>query len=301
MIEYFLLAFFASQPAAAVVPASTVSPTPAPVQAKKAPALKESVDISAQRFEVQGRRKEAVLSGNVVAVRGSTTLRCDRAIAEYSDGREIRRVQCSDNVEATDGDRWAHGEHAVFDNVSGTLTVTGTPKARQGSTFMEGSKVTLETNRDVTTVVDATIVAAGASSSGPAGLETVISADHFELQARRRRAVLTGNVKAIKGPTTLTCDRAIAIYSDRQQLKRLECAGRVQAVDGDKWASGQRAEFDVIRERLSLTGKPQARQGGSVLEGTKVTFFSGRDLMVVDDARAVLEDVKAPAAAGGRR
>ncbi len=284
--------------AAAVVPASSTAPAPK----EKPPALKEPVDLSADRFEVQGRRKEAVLSGNVVAVRGTTTLRCDRAIAEYSNGREIRRVECTQNVEATDGDRWAQGDNAVFDNVTGTLVVTGTPKARQGSTFMEGSKVTLETHRDVTTVVDATILATGASSSGAVGPSPVrISADTFELQARRHRAVLSGNVKAIKGPTTLTCDRAIAIYSDRQQLKRLECAGRVQAVDGDKWASGQRAEFDVLRERLSVTGTPRARQGGSMLEGTKVTFYSGKDLMVVDDARAVIDRANVPAAAGGRR
>ncbi len=289
MIEYFLMAFFAAGPARQVAPAPASAQTqPAAAVAPVTPVAKsvgltEPVDISADRFEVQGRRHEAVLSGNVRAVRGSTTLRCDRAVAAYSSGREIRRVECAENVEATDGDRWARGQNAVFDNVAGTLVVTGNPQARQGSTFMEGSKVTLQTSRDVTTVEDARIVVAD---------ETRISADHFELQARRHRAVLSGNVRAVKGPTTLTCDRAVAIYSDRQQLKRIECAGRVQAIDGDKHASGQRAEFDVARSRLSVTGTPRARQGGSTLEGTRVTFHSGEDRMIVEDARVLLDGVR---------
>jgi lipopolysaccharide export system protein LptA len=173
MIEYFLMAFFAGTPgtgtATATAPAVHAGAPSQPVQAasqKKeavsrpvAPAdFKNPIQITAERFEIQGRRREAVWAGNVTAVRGPTRLTCDRLVAFYTANQEVTRIECAGNVEAEDGNKWAKGQRADFDNVNGILIVTGTPQARQGATLMEGTKVTFHVGRDLMVVDNARIV-----------------------------------------------------------------------------------------------------------------------------------------------
>jgi lipopolysaccharide export system protein LptA len=59
--------------------------------------------------------------------------------------------------------------------------------------------------------------------------------------------------------------------------------------DGEKWARGDRAEFDNVRGVLVVTGNPEARQGPNFMRGTKVTFVVGKDTLEVENARTVFE------------
>ena len=172
MIEYFLMAFLSGAPTAppvqpGVQPAvaqAGVPTQPVPVAAQKAEPkpkqreFKNPININADRFEIQGKRREAVWSGNVTAVRGGTKLTCDRLVAFYTSNQEITRIECAGNVEVHDGNKRAKGERADFDNVTGILVVTGTPQARQGGTLMEGTKVTFNVARDLMVVDNAKIV-----------------------------------------------------------------------------------------------------------------------------------------------
>lgn len=114
--------------------------------------FKNPVNITADRFEIQGKRQEAVWSGNVKAVRGKTVLTCHRLIAHFTKSQEIRRIECVDNVVATHEDMWARGERADFDNIKGLLVVTGSPEAKKGGNRMRGQKITVDITRDVITV-----------------------------------------------------------------------------------------------------------------------------------------------------
>lgn len=161
MIEYFLMAFLSagaqdagtSTPsAAATAQGQTPSTQPAPVSPAE---FKNPVNITADRFEIQGKRQEAVWSGNVKAIRGRTVLLCERLIAHYTKTQEIRRIECIGGVEATHGDMWARGERADFDNVAGILVVTGSPRARKGPNAMTGSRITFDVTRDTILVEQA--------------------------------------------------------------------------------------------------------------------------------------------------
>ena len=114
--------------------------------------FKNPVNITADRFEIQGRRQEAVWLGNVKAVRGRTILTCERLIAHYTKQQEINRIECVGRVEATHGDMWAKGERADFDNVSGILTVTGSPEARKGQNQLRGARIVFDVARDTISV-----------------------------------------------------------------------------------------------------------------------------------------------------
>jgi lipopolysaccharide export system protein LptA len=158
MIEYFLAAFFvaqpsdqpATQPAAIAVPDAGVG--------KPSPSFRQPV-IKADKLEVLGKEHQLVYSGRVRVQRGTTTVTCERLIASYTARQEeITKIVCVGGVEVLDGDRWAKGERAEFDNVHGVLEVTGSPQAKQGKNLISGSKVIFYVGRDTLTVLDATTI-----------------------------------------------------------------------------------------------------------------------------------------------
>ena len=162
MIEFFLMAFFmASGPERPASDGGTAAPAGSPAN------FKRPVEITADKLAIAGKRSEAIWSGHVKARRGTTLLRCDRLIAHYTRAQEITRIECVGGVEVEDGDRWAKGERADFDNVTGVLEVTGSPEARQGPNHMRGTKVTFLVEKDVIEVQNAQTVFETSARGGP--------------------------------------------------------------------------------------------------------------------------------------
>ncbi|WP_164008072.1 LptA/OstA family protein [Pyxidicoccus trucidator] len=161
MIEFLVMAFFVAQPApAAAAPAPADGGTP-PAAARPSSSLapvdiKEPVQISADL--ITGEKTQAVLTGNVKAKHRTMDLRCDRMTAYYTQPRVVTRVVCTGGVQAEDGDRMARGERAEYDVSSGVLVVTGSPEARQGTTYMRGTKVRLTLGSERLEVENAVII-----------------------------------------------------------------------------------------------------------------------------------------------
>jgi len=158
MIEYLLMAFFVAQP---VAPAPAPPPTPAAqagarAPAKGAPSLRNPVEVTARL--VTGGRNQAVFTGDVLVKHQTLELRCDKMTAWYDGPREVTRVECAGNVRAVDGDRSARGERADFDVPTGVLVVTGNPEARQGTTFLSGTKVRMTLGSENVEVENARVI-----------------------------------------------------------------------------------------------------------------------------------------------
>jgi lipopolysaccharide export system protein LptA len=81
----------------------------------------------------------------------------------------------------------------------------------------------------------------------------------------------------------------IAHYTKDQEVTRIECLGNVEVFDGDKWAKGERADFDNITGVLEVTGSPEAKQGKNHVKGTKVIFYKEKDTIKVENATTVFE------------
>jgi lipopolysaccharide export system protein LptA len=114
-------------------------PQPAPVR---------PVNITASTFEIQPDRERAVWKGNVVVERDDMKITCDTLTAEYREGARLERLTCDGNaylLQKADPprheEREAWGERAVFENEQGLLTVSGSPRAREGTTRMRGKTV----------------------------------------------------------------------------------------------------------------------------------------------------------------
>ena len=128
--------------------------------------LRQKIHITAQKMEIHGKGNELVWTGDVHADRGTTKLTCDRLVAHYTSDQEVSEIECLGSVEIVDGDRWAKGERAEFDNVRGILVVTGKPEARQGRNRMRGSKVTFYMERDLIEVKDPDVTVHGTKLRG---------------------------------------------------------------------------------------------------------------------------------------
>ena len=118
-----------------------------------------------------------------------------------------------------------------------------------------------------------------------------VDCDKGRMDGSQQRFVCTGHVKMVRNTTTLTCDRSVAHYlgKDATQITRLECFGNVVAVDGERWARGEHADYDTVKEVLVLTGNPEARQGTNTMRGDKVVFYVDTDLIEVERVKGVLE------------
>ena len=118
-----------------------------------------------------------------------------------------------------------------------------------------------------------------------------VDCDKGRMEGAQKRFVCTGHVKMVRNTTTLTCDRSIGHYvgKDATEITRLECFGNVQAVDGERWARGDHADYDTVKEVLVLTGNPEARQGTNTMKGDRVVFYVDTDLIEVERVKGVLE------------
>jgi lipopolysaccharide export system protein LptA len=118
-----------------------------------------------------------------------------------------------------------------------------------------------------------------------------VDCDKGRMEGSSQRFVCTGHVKMVRNTTTLTCDRSIGHYlgKDATQITRLECFGNVVAVDGERWAHGDHADYDTVKEVLVLTGNPEARQGTNTMKGDRVVFYVDTDLIEVERVKGVLE------------
>ena len=93
--------------------------------------LTRPLSVTADSLEVLGQERRAVYSGNAKVVRDTTTLTCQSLTVHYNAKREVERIDAHGAIEAKDGERWATGEEATYDNTTGVFDVTDKPQARQ--------------------------------------------------------------------------------------------------------------------------------------------------------------------------
>lgn len=301
MIEFFVMAFFvagAQQQPPAKQPAAQGTPTQATpgAPALAGEPLTHPVTIAADRLEILGKEHRAVWSGNVRAQRGEALLTCDRLTAAYVTPEQIKDLTCEGGVKVVEGERTASGQTALFDNVTGVLTLSGEPEARLGKNEMKGAKVTFDVGADTVrvdqarTTFETTASGRGPIAGAPPGFKRPITITSHRLDVRnaRRQATWSGNVRARHEDVLISCDRLVATYTATQEIRRMSCIGDVEVKDGDTWARGERADFQADQGTIVVTGAPEAMQAGNRLRATKVTFRIGSDAIEVENAQAIL-------------
>ena len=125
-------------------------------------------------------------------------------------------------------------------------------------------------------------------SEGPQLAEPVrISSDL--VTGSRTQAVFKGNVVVKHRTMDLRCNELIAHYTGPREVTRVECVGNVRAVDGERIATGERADFEVPTGVLVVTGNPEARDPMAHLRGSLVRMTLNTQNFEVENASVTLQ------------
>lgn len=119
-----------------------------------------------------------------------------------------------------------------------------------------------------------------------------IKADKFEFFKKEARALYSGHAVAVRDTLTMTCDQLEVFLHPKGDIDHLVARGNVHAIDGEREAWGDEAEFINETGVLTLHGKPHGKQGAREVEGEVVTFTTGIDRLVVTKARTRVKEPK---------
>lgn len=249
--------------------------------------LARPLEVSAQKLDLLNREGKAIYSGQAKAIRDTTIVTCDVLTVFYAANHDVDHIEATGHVVAVDGDRHATGETATYDNHTGVLVVRGDPRGQIGTRTVRGNVVTFITGTDRVEVTQAKTLAPNESSAK--GGDVQIDADRLVLEGSQSVAVWTGNVRAKRGTTLLKAPLLTAHYDAQGVVTKIEARGGVEATDGDKWAKGEKADYDNAKEVLVVTGHPEARQGKNRMRGSRITFITGKDTLEVEDAVTLMQ------------
>ena len=102
---------------------------------------------------------------------------------------------------------------------------------------------------------------------------------------KKNLIIFYGNVKAIRGDTTLWADR-MDIFFDREEKKveRIVALGSVRVNQEDRNAVASKATYFENGMKIILEGNPKLWQKNDLLKGNRITLFLNEDRIVVETA-----------------
>lgn len=114
---------------------------------------KGPVTVSSDKLSLDYKGKTVVFTGHVRALQtGGGQLTCDKLRVAYAKQfRDITEMIADGNVRLSEGTRWVTGDHAVMNQVTHTVVLTGSPVVHDGDDQITGSKITvhLDTGKSV--------------------------------------------------------------------------------------------------------------------------------------------------------
>ncbi|HHN67487.1 MAG TPA: hypothetical protein ENK15_05555 [Thermopetrobacter sp.] len=89
-----------------------------------------------------------------------------------------------------------------------------------------------------------------------------ITSDALAFTGDGKRAVFTGHVRARRKDTTLTADKLVVFFrvrktkdgEEKRKASHFVATGKVKIITSDQTVTGQRAEMDLAKDLLTVTG-----------------------------------------------
>ena len=118
-----------------------------------------------------------------------------------------------------------------------------------------------------------------------------ITADWMEVDQKKNSITYKGHVVAIQNEMTMRSQTLTAYYDpEMKQMPQIVAEGKVNAVQGNRVATGDQAVFDDKAKTVTLTGSPVMRQGNSQVKGARIVYFIEQDRSTVEgDGKARVE------------
>lgn len=110
-----------------------------------------------------------------------------------------------------------------------------------------------------------------------------ITADWMEVDQTKNTITYKGRVVTVQADMTMRSETLTAFYDPQmKQMSQIVAEGKVNATQGNRIATGEKAVFDDKAKTVTLTGNPVMRQGNSQVTGTKVVYFMEQDRAVAE-------------------
>jgi len=110
-----------------------------------------------------------------------------------------------------------------------------------------------------------------------------ITADWMEVDQRKNTITYKGRVVTVQADMTMRSETLVAYYDpEMKQMKQIIAEGKVNATQGNRVATGDKAVFDDKTKTVTLTGNPVMRQGNSQVSGTRVIYYMDQDRAIAE-------------------
>lgn len=133
------------------------------------------------------------------------------------------------------------------------------------------------------------LLTAGVAMAGPPAFSGVdsrqpveITSDRLEADDVAKSLVFIGNAVAKQGDITITGDRLTIYYAaGGGDVDRIVAEGNVRIIQGNRLATGARAEYFRIEERMVLSGSPRVSEGNNSVQGHEIVLLLKENRSVV--------------------
>jgi lipopolysaccharide export system protein LptA len=115
-----------------------------------------------------------------------------------------------------------------------------------------------------------------------------ITSDWMEVDQKKNTITYKGRVVTIQSEMTMRSETLTAAYDpEMKQIRQIIAEGKVNAVQGNRMATGDKAIFDEKAKTVTLTGNPVMRQGNSQVTGSRIIYYIDQDRAVAEGKDSV--------------
>ena len=115
-----------------------------------------------------------------------------------------------------------------------------------------------------------------------------ITSDWMEVDQKKNTITYKGRVVTIQSEMTMRSETLTAVFDpEMKQIKQIIADGKVNAVQGNRMATGDKAIFDDQAKTVTLTGNPVMRQGNSQITGSRIIYYIDQDRAVAEGKDSV--------------
>lgn len=136
-----------------------------------------------------------------------------------------------------------------------------------------------------------------------------ITAAKLEVRDKSKVATFSGDVHVIQGETNLRCNELVVFYdqdlasgtkkapdsakgiSNQQQIRRMEAKGSVVVTQNDQRVVGDRAEFDMRTNTVTMIGNVVVTKGDNVMRGQRMVVNLTTNVVQLDSSGGRVEGI----------
>lgn len=113
--------------------------------------------------------------------------------------------------------------------------------------------------------------------------DLVITSRHLNYDHVNRQAIFTKDVKAINGETTMTSEKMICYFDEKNDPYLVIAEGNVIILRGDQKAKSEKAVYKINDEIIILRQQPQLFDGRNTIKARIITFYEAKNISEFDD------------------